>query len=247
MTRPDWDQALEQDLRRLTEAHARTLWPGPAPGAPPYWNYRLEHTLQVMRYAEKLRRTCGGDREVLRAAVWIHDRAKPLFDGWDHAECAAAWARDHLAELGFPQGKVEAVCFAVRHHVGFRPPRETVPPEAVEARILFDADKLDKYGLHALSYAFFASAAFPHRVVTQRTTAEPLLPMPSDEEAAERFFFPASVRIVRRALARQRWFYRELRRELELDGEEDGDDGETADRGAAHGGRAGPACTEEAP
>jgi HD superfamily phosphodiesterase len=214
---PAWEQALRQELLEITSAAARRIWPGVGPNDPPYYNYRFEHVRQVLGYAERLHIAHGGDRDVIRAAVWIHDRAKPQFRGEDHAEKAGAWAAQHLADLGFPAPKVPAVVFAVRHHVGFVPPRNLVGPEAMEARILFDADKLDKNGLHSVLYRHLALAARPGQPFRLAHAAQPQRPLPKDSELDSLFFLPASVEIARGNLARLRRYYRDLREELSGD------------------------------
>jgi HD superfamily phosphodiesterase len=136
MTGPSWLQALRRDMLAITTPAARELWPGP--GGEPWFNYRWEHVLQVERDAVRLLQAVGGDRDVVLAAVWIHDRFQPAFAGEDHGARAADWAGTHLAGLGLCADRVDRVCACVRNHSG---PPHSLPETPAEARLLWDADK----------------------------------------------------------------------------------------------------------
>ena len=68
--------------------------------------------------------------------------------GWDHAQAGAELARKLLA--GQPSEKVEAVAHAIAAHRFRRGPE----PRTLEARVLFDADKLDAIGAVGVARAF---------------------------------------------------------------------------------------------
>ena len=154
--RDGWLESLRADLISISEGAARQLWPGARPEGPAFFNYRLEHVRQVEREARYLLASAGGDEEVVLASVWLHDRWQPAFQGADHGPHAAAWAAEHLAARGFPEDKVERVCFAVTHHSD---PPGTLPPEAHEARLLWDADKLAHTGAAEVLLLLLASTA----------------------------------------------------------------------------------------
>jgi uncharacterized protein len=89
------------------------------------------------------------DRDVVRAAAWLHDLG--VFVGhrpedpdqlaqWDHVAYACSRAPDVLREVGFPGEKIPAVLSAIRQH---QPHDE---PETLEATILRDADILEQLG-----------------------------------------------------------------------------------------------------
>jgi uncharacterized protein len=67
---------------------------------------------------------------------------------WDHAQAGADLARELLA--GQPPEKVEAVAHAIAAH-RFRRGSE---PRTLEARVLYDADKLDAIGAVGVARAF---------------------------------------------------------------------------------------------
>jgi len=142
---PPWLQRLREQLADLTAPAAGELWPSPGAGMPAFFNYRMEHVRQVERDARALLDAVGGDADVVLAAVWTHDRCEPAFGVEAHGRMAAEWAGEHLADTGFPPAKVRAVCFAVAHHSDAP---GAIPPEAHEARVLWDADKLAHSGPH---------------------------------------------------------------------------------------------------
>ena len=89
------------------------------------------------------------DRDVVVAAVWLHDLG--VFAGhrpedpvalaaWDHVPYACAQGPKILSEVGFPEEKVPAVLQTLREH---QPKDE---PTSIEATILRDADILEQLG-----------------------------------------------------------------------------------------------------
>lgn len=138
-----WLQELRQSMADATWVAAAEHWPSPCRGAQPFYNYRLEHILQVERDVTRIASTERGDMEVLMAAVWVHDYYQPQFGGLQHAQRAAEWAEDHLRGIGFPQHKVRNVCQAVlmHSHSGM-----DIPEGCHEARILWDADHVSRCG-----------------------------------------------------------------------------------------------------
>jgi uncharacterized protein len=88
--------------------------------------------------------------EVLRAAVLLHDIARVAEDqgGPCHATAAAERARTILA--AHPPHKVEAVAHAIASHRF----RNSAVPQTLEAKILYDADKLDAIGAIGVARAY---------------------------------------------------------------------------------------------
>ncbi len=211
-----WLPALKEGMTAASRSEAVKIWPGSAEGMPPYFDYRIEHVLQVERLALWLMGFEGGDLDVVLASVWVHDRFKPQVEGRDHAAAAAEWFRANGSAMGFPAGKILRVCHAVENHAGFVPPLDLVGPDKVEARILFDADKLDKFGLHAVIYGVLAHAAYPAVPLTLESVANPARSLPCAKEIRERFFFQRSADLAARNIQRQTDFYRALKDELGL-------------------------------
>jgi uncharacterized protein len=106
----------------------------------------FDHVLRVYHLAERIAQVEGADLEIIRAAALLHD-AEGSAPGSEtrqsHHHRSANFAGLVLAAEGWPQERIAAVQHCIRGH-RFRSDGER--PETIEARILFDADKLDVLG-----------------------------------------------------------------------------------------------------
>lgn len=107
----------------------------------------FDHVLRVTAMAERIARAEGADVEVVRAAALLHDIARDD-DTRDHAEAAAERARSILQSQ--PAYKIDAVVQAIAQHRF----RGGAQPASLEARCLFDADKLDAIGAIGVARVF---------------------------------------------------------------------------------------------
>jgi uncharacterized protein len=108
----------------------------------------FDHILRVYRMAERLATEEGADLEIVRAAVLLHDAQGSQTEGGekgreDHHQASSEFAREILEDEGWSQDKIAAVQHCIRAH-RFRD--NTEQPGSLEAKILFDADKLDVIG-----------------------------------------------------------------------------------------------------
>ena len=145
-----WGREVIAIVTENTIRDSLALWRQPEDKVP-HFNYRLEHVKVVVRLAEYLAEKLGADREVVRAAAWLHDLAKDMakiyLERDEHGREGAAEARRILAGTDFPPEKVDAVCEAIEKHVGLY---KEVLVEPLEAAIIWDADKLAKLGATAI-------------------------------------------------------------------------------------------------
>jgi len=125
----------------------------------------FDHVLRVCRLAEKIALAEGADLEIVHAAALLHDSvgSAPGGDGQarkEHHIASAEFAARVLAEQGWPQERIAAVQHCIRAH-RFRHNGER--PQTLEARCLFDADKLDVLGAigAARTIAYAALAGEP--------------------------------------------------------------------------------------
>ena len=117
----------------------------------------FDHVLRVATLAVKIAQAEGADVEVVRAAALLHDIG--LDNGrLGHEEAAAQRACEILASQ--PREKVEAVAEAIRSHRF----RSGPSPQTLEAKCLFDADKLDAIGAIGVGRAFAYSGAIGQRL-----------------------------------------------------------------------------------
>jgi uncharacterized protein len=122
--------------------------------------HNFDHVLRVLRLAERIGRAEGADMDILRAAVLLHDVARVTEDkgGPCHAEAGAKLARRILA--AHAEGKVDAVAHAIRTHRF----RASLPPQTLEAQILYDADKLDAMGAIGVARAYAIAGRHAQRL-----------------------------------------------------------------------------------
>ena len=116
----------------------------------------FDHIQRVYRLADRLAQAEGADLGIVRAAALLHDAKGPLpgDSRSDHQLASADFARQILESEGWSVEQIEAVQHCIRAH-RFRDDREQ--PETIEAKVLFDADKLDAIGavgaVRAIAYA----------------------------------------------------------------------------------------------
>jgi HD superfamily phosphodiesterase len=104
--------------------------------------HQMDHLDRVWERAEKLGKKLGADMEILVAAVYLHDIGRQY--GLElHGPKSAQHAADALERIGFPKAKRAAVLHAIEMH-----DYQTEPEKrgTLEAKILYDCDKLDVFG-----------------------------------------------------------------------------------------------------
>jgi uncharacterized protein len=118
------------------------------------------HVLRVLRIAEQLADKEGAQIEIVRAAALLHDISRSSDDNaktgysmqvaahTDHAVSAGEEARHILSDE--PQAFVDAVVHAIEAHRF----RNDIEPQTIEAKCLFDADKLDAIGAIGIARAY---------------------------------------------------------------------------------------------
>lgn len=108
----------------------------------------FDHVMRVLRNAEKLAKIEGADLEIVKAAALLHDArgSAPGVAGSARAEhhiASAQFAGEVLADKGWPAEKIKAVQHCI---LGHRFRGQENKPQTIEAKVLFDADKLDVLG-----------------------------------------------------------------------------------------------------
>ncbi|MDB9281620.1 HD domain-containing protein [Halorubrum ezzemoulense] len=86
------------------------------------------------------------DRDVLAAAAWLHDIGRPL-ERVGEIEEHGEWAATEATTLLEPEDVATDRIRAIEHCLRAHSIRASSPePETIEAKLLFDADKLDAAG-----------------------------------------------------------------------------------------------------
>ncbi len=125
----------------------------------------FEHVLRVYRMAEIIALAEGADLEIVQTAALLHDSvgSAPGGDGQErlgHHLTSAQFAGEVLAAEGWQPERIAAVQHCIRAH-RFRHQGER--PQTLEAKCLYDADKLDVLGAigAARTIAFAALSGQP--------------------------------------------------------------------------------------
>jgi uncharacterized protein len=141
---PPLGSALTARLRAIAAAHCAEE--GSCHGS--------DHADRVHATALLIGREMRANLRIISAAALLHDigrREESLSRGGIcHAALGAELAEPILAELAFTGEEIEAI----RHCISTHRFRADNPPESLEARILFDADKLDSLGAIGIGRAF---------------------------------------------------------------------------------------------
>lgn len=108
----------------------------------------FDHVLRVYRLAERLAEAEGADLGIVRAAALLHDScgSAPGVAGnlrAEHHLTSAEFAGQVLRDKGWPAECIQAVQHCIRAH---RYRNQDEKPQTLEAKVLFDADKLDVLG-----------------------------------------------------------------------------------------------------
>lgn len=105
-----------------------------------------EHVYRVLRTCMRIAKAYPeADREILITAALLHDigrEAQFRDPNADHASVGAEMAREYLLENGWKERRAALVAECIRSHRW----RGGGQPASIEARILFDSDKLDVTG-----------------------------------------------------------------------------------------------------
>jgi uncharacterized protein len=113
-----------------------------------------DHTERVHKTALHIGRLTGARLDVLSAAALLHDigrRYETREQGKIcHAEKGAELAREILVKLDFAPARIAAITHCIEAHRY----RGDKIPKTLEAKILYDADKLDSIGAVGIGRAF---------------------------------------------------------------------------------------------
>ena len=117
-------------------------------------SHDLEHTKRVYTMAVKLAKKEKADLNIVKLSAILHDIARHKEDlskgRLCHAKVGAETARKILNKAGFKIKVINDVCHCIRTHRF----RDNYMPETIEAKVLFDADKLDSIGAIGIGRAF---------------------------------------------------------------------------------------------
>lgn len=113
-----------------------------------------QHSLRVHKLCRRIGPEEGADMVVLEAAAYLHDIGRASQDASNGSVCHAAkgarMAEALIAPMPLKTGQKENIIHCIRAHRY----RSDCAPQTIEARVLFDADKLDAIGAIGIARAY---------------------------------------------------------------------------------------------
>jgi len=114
----------------------------------------FNHILRVYDWCMKIGAELNADLEILGLAALLHDIIRPEGFESNHATESAVEADRCLKKIGYPDEKIEEVIATIKTHRGLNPQDSTL-----EAKILWDADKLEAVGAVTIARTFWSRGA----------------------------------------------------------------------------------------
>lgn len=177
------------------------------------------HVKRVQRLCLKLSSEVKGvDSDVVEVAALLHDVGKfkeRENNAVDHGSVSAEMAERFLSSIKFDKEKMAAICHAIRVHT------HRAEPHSIEAKILHDADFLDKMGAVGVATLFIRACLTD---TTIEETAE-FWRRPSKESFVglhalwlqnPHFYTGAAMDLAKRRNKIVDVFFAQLKREIEL-------------------------------
>ena len=142
-----------------------------------------DHTERVLRLCLRIGRKEKADLTVLEFAAVLHDIGRADEDRTNgrvcHAEAGARRAGAILEKHGLAAETIARVVHCIETHRY----RKALRPETIEARVLFDADKLDSIGAVGIGRAFLFAGEVGARLHDQDIVVEKTRPYTRDDTA----------------------------------------------------------------
>ena len=146
-----------------------------------------DHTLRVRRLCERIGAAERVDMDVLLVSATLHDIARSHQDDSNgavcHAEKGAQLAADILDKLPLTAAQKDNILHCIRSH-RFRGSHK---PRTPEARVLFDADKLDAIGAVGVARAFLFAGEVGARLHNDKANIEATRPYSADDTGYREF------------------------------------------------------------
>jgi uncharacterized protein len=161
-----------------------------------------EHTLRVYGLCERIGFVEKADMDVLRVAAYLHDIGRADQDSTSgavcHAEKGAEMAWPIVKKLPLSEEQKTNIIHCIRAHRF----RGKCQPETAEAKVLFDADKLDAIGAVGVARAFLFAGEVGARLHNPDMKIEETMPY-SREDTGFREFKVKLCKVRERILTRE--------------------------------------------
>lgn len=137
----------------------------------------FDHVLRVTRLGVHIAQAESADVEVVRVAALLHDVPVEDYGRDAHHMAAADFAAGYLRAAGLAAPRIENVVHCIQAH---RYRDRTIQPRTLEAKCLYDADKLDSIGAIGVGRAFAHAGRHGNRLWN-----EPAAEAPTDRAKPE--------------------------------------------------------------
>ena len=142
-----------------------------------------DHTQRVLRLCLRIGKKEKADLEILKLAAVLHDIGRSEEDRTNgricHSEAGAALARKILEAHGVPEEKIGRVIPCIETHRF----RKKAVPATKEAKVLFDADKLDSIGAVGIGRAFLFAGEVGARLHNKDSDISKTMPYTREDTA----------------------------------------------------------------
>lgn len=113
--------------------------------------HQFDHTVRVLWWIKFLSLKEKADLSITIPAAILHDIAIPTVGDEKHARAGAKLCKPFLKKCDYSKDEIERIAETISMHSQDDPK----PPKTIEAKVMFDADKLDAVGPIALHRWFF--------------------------------------------------------------------------------------------
>jgi len=145
------------------------------------------HTERVYNLCMHIGKKENADLEILKLAAILHDIGRELQDKLNgeicHAEKGAILARELLKKHNLDNEKIDKIIHCIESH-RFRGDKI---PQSKEAKILFDADKLDSIGAVGIGRAFLFAGEVGAKLHDKNVNTEKTKPYTKEDTAYREF------------------------------------------------------------
>ena len=172
--------------------------------------HRMAHTLLVLKNSLLLAKNRKVNLDVVALSAILHDIATFSSERKEHAEEGAKIAEEYLRKHGYPDDLVQKVIHSIRVHAGSL----VFSPRSNEAKILQDADTIDKVG--AVSLTTFLLHYGSKKMLPEQVLAELKKDMPKRLKWYYRTMnFPEGKRMIDEGCRYVREFIRRLQKDID--------------------------------
>lgn len=171
----DPDSQMQEDLLAQIRSIAKSIFASAA------GSHDWEHTLRVHRLCRKIGPVENADMLVLEAAAYLHDIGRSAQDKSNgsvcHATKGAEMAVGLLSDLAVGEDQKQNIIHCVASHRF----RGADAPVTNEAKVLFDADKLDAIGAVGVARAYLFAGELGACLHNPNISIEDTLPYSRDD------------------------------------------------------------------